>query len=231
MAKEHYTYIYLDPTIPSKVEYPDLDMCFLFEPYYAGEGKGTRRGKHLVDAQKSDGKNTRKLERIRELLKTYLVEELKPYIINYIENVSKKTALKNEVKLIDNIGRINVGCGPLTNVMRKGWDMGPEARAKGVKTKKRKGTGKIAGQKGAIARKRNNTLPKGKKNGRAIKLIFISPDGKKYIINGGQFKFCKEHNLTEELLQYKNKGKFPPNSLGRLQKVKNTVGWEVRTID
>ena len=53
----------------------------------------------------------------------------------------------------------------------------------------------------------------GKNNPRAKKYIFISPDGKKHIIEGGVKKFCKEIGITYDAV------------LGK--KSKNTKGWTI----
>jgi hypothetical protein len=233
---KYYTYIYLDPRKPSKVEYPDLDMCFLFEPFYAGKGqKRTRLYDHISEAKNHVGCNEKKEAKIREILEIFSKEEFKRFIIKYTENLTSETAIKHENKLIYKIGRtIEKEPGPLDNIRGRGWDIGPEAHAKAQATKKRRGTGKIAGQKAAITKKKNGTCRggglRGKKNGRATKILFISPDGEEFIVHGTQQKFIKEHNLTGQLLQWKNKGPYPSNPHYYTQKAKNTAGWEVRTL-
>jgi hypothetical protein len=84
------------------------------------------------------------------------------------------------------------------------------------------GEGKPGGQKtrgfsgkkhSEESRKKTSLKVAGKNNPRAKKYIFISPDGKKYIVEGGVKKFCKEIGITYDAV------------LGK--KSKNTKGWTI----
>ena len=84
------------------------------------------------------------------------------------------------------------------------------------------GEGKPGGQKtkgfsgrthSEESRKKTSLKVAGKNNPRAKKYIFISPDGKKHIVEGGVRKFCKEIGITYDAV------------LGK--KSKNTKGWTI----
>jgi hypothetical protein len=238
LSKQYYTYIYLDPQKPGKYKYPGLKIIFPFEPFYVGRGQGGRWYQHILEAEKDQGNNKKKLERILEIINKYSEKILREHIIKYTENMSKSTSIKEEIMLIENIGRMNMGTGPLTNIMLKGWVGSPEENIlrgqRSAATRKRRGTAKIAGQKGAATMRRrgtnNGAFPNGKDHPNAKKLLFISPNGKEFIVQGGQVAFLIEYNLSEGLRKYKDKGKFPKYCRSTSQKSKNTVGWECRGI-
>jgi len=98
----YYIYIYLDPRKHGKYCYGDY--CFLYEPFYVGKGKGNRcsiikcRNKHFIN----------KTNKIKS-------NELKPLIVKIKENLDEKQSFILESKLIDLIGRKDLGKGPLIN--------------------------------------------------------------------------------------------------------------------
>ena len=55
MEKEnkYYVYIYLDPRKPGKYYYPNMDVCFLFEPFYVGKGKNKQMYSHLKETKEN----------------------------------------------------------------------------------------------------------------------------------------------------------------------------------
>lgn len=100
----YYIYIYYKPNN--------------MEPFYVGYGKNNRKYHHLNEAIKNPGQKSgeHKLNIIRKILKnneTPIIEVLK-------ENLSREEACELEVKLISEIGRIDLGTGPLTNKTQGG---------------------------------------------------------------------------------------------------------------
>jgi len=114
-----YSYFYLDPRCPGKYEYPEIDLCFLFEPIYVGKGSGGigRAMCHLKHARKRikklkiyDGNNL-KINKIVRILK----EDKEPYVLIIPKNTNE-SALCFESQCISIIGRLDLKTGPLTNL-------------------------------------------------------------------------------------------------------------------
>lgn len=108
-----YNYVYLDPTKPGKYYYNDVDLCFLYEPFYAGKGHKNRSRVHLRNYNLDNDGNKLKTNKIKKIINETGNE---PYIIifNYCNN--EVTTLNNEVQLISYIGRKINKDGPLTNI-------------------------------------------------------------------------------------------------------------------
>jgi hypothetical protein len=98
-----YIYIYLDQRKSGRYCYNDV--CFLFEPIYVGKGKNKR-------IKNINGRNPffkNKINKIKNL-------ELEPIVFKLFENLSEKVSFELEEKLIKEIGRIDLGTGPLLNM-------------------------------------------------------------------------------------------------------------------
>jgi DNA-binding XRE family transcriptional regulator len=97
-----YIYIYLDPRKYKKYIYGEYK--FDYEPFYVGKGKNGRYkvkyGRTLIFKNK--------INKIKKL-------KLEPVIIKLFENLSEEESLNKEIELIDKIGRIDLGTGPLIN--------------------------------------------------------------------------------------------------------------------
>jgi hypothetical protein len=96
-----YVYVYLDPRKPGKYVYGEYE--FDYEPFYVGKGNGKRAYAHL----KSNKRNEEFFNKIKEICN--------PIIIFYAELLNEYNALTLEDKIIRNIGRLNIGTGPLFN--------------------------------------------------------------------------------------------------------------------
>lgn len=99
-------------------------------PFYVGMGKGKRKMAHLKEAIKDPLPKPRqhKLNVIRKLLK----DGHEPLIKVVEEGLTRDQAKHKEEQLIESIGRIDLGTGPLTNQTKGGdgfRDWGPEQRA------------------------------------------------------------------------------------------------------
>ena len=108
-----YTYVYLDPTKNGNFTYSDYK--FSHEPFYVGKGKGNQFSEHLRIA-KNKIRTGRKggNYRINKIMKI-LREGEKPIIIkNKIS--SEEEAFRLEKEMITQIGRKDLGRGPLVNL-------------------------------------------------------------------------------------------------------------------
>jgi hypothetical protein len=109
-----YNYVILDPTRVGRYSYPELDVCFLYEPFYIGKGKFDRKYQHLQES--SLKRNNLRNNRIKHILKTIPNKSIiRDYIIEFNSNISELDAFATEVKYISVIGRKDIGTGILCN--------------------------------------------------------------------------------------------------------------------
>ena len=153
-------------------------------PFYVGYGKPRRiNAKHL----RSNGANLLPSRERRWIVKSGL---------------TKEEAIELEIKHIA-LWKRECDGGVLLN-----QNLGGEGKPGGQKTKG------FGGKKHSEESKKKTSLKvAGKNNPKAKKYIFISPDGKKHIVEGGVKKFCKEIGITYDAV------------LGK--KSKNTKGWTI----
>lgn len=113
-----YTYIYLDPNVPTKCEF--MGYKFDFEPFYVGKGSGDRHISHLSKA-KNTKNNLPVLDRIRSIYKSgYTPNDLKKFIVKIKEEMDDSEALLLEKEMIRSIGRYLFDEGPLMNILPGG---------------------------------------------------------------------------------------------------------------
>lgn len=102
--KKYYIYIFLDGNKPGKYIYDDI--CLDYEPFYVGKGTGDRSKLSLLDRESPFKVN--KINKIRKSGGEIIT--LKLY-----ENLENIESLDIEKKLINKIGRRDLGLGTLVN--------------------------------------------------------------------------------------------------------------------
>ncbi len=80
------------------------------EPIYIGKGKGDRNKRHLFSF------NLKKKHPFIQRINWIKKQEKEPIVTKLFENISEKQAFKIESKLINEIGRKDLGKGPLLNL-------------------------------------------------------------------------------------------------------------------
>ncbi len=107
MSNEFYVYVLLDPRKPGEYKYGEF--VFPYEPFYVGKGKNGRAGEHFQIRNQSDDHKSRKIRKI------YKETGLEPIIAKPYENLFEEVSFELEKFLIAQIGRYDLGKGPLTN--------------------------------------------------------------------------------------------------------------------
>lgn len=107
-----YIYAYLDSRKPGKYKYGNYK--FNYEPIYIGKGKNGRFLYHLFEKESNNKLKFNKIQKIKNTSKRGVI------IVKLFENLVEKDAFKLEIKLIESIGRIDLGTGPLTNLTNGG---------------------------------------------------------------------------------------------------------------
>lgn len=98
----YYIYVYLDPRYNGQHCYKNFS--FLYRPFYVGKDKNKKF--EVINGRKKDF-----IDIINEIKKL----RSKPIIIKLYENLSETESFELETKLINEIGRINLGTGTLIN--------------------------------------------------------------------------------------------------------------------
>jgi len=126
-----YVYVYLDPRKPGVYGYDDYE--FEYEPFYIGKGQNDQSLIHLKKSKVNFNKgNQFKFNKIRKIKKE---TGKNPIIVKIKENLLENKSFELEMKLIKDIGRINQGTGPLTNLTdggegTSGWVPSEKVRRK-----------------------------------------------------------------------------------------------------
>ena len=104
VKQKFYVYAYLDPRKPGEFRYGDVE--FECEPFYIGKGKGNRY-KQKREYNHFFCNKAKKIE--REISRSPIVRKIK-------KRLTEEEAFDLEIELIEIIGRVNKGTGPLTNL-------------------------------------------------------------------------------------------------------------------
>jgi hypothetical protein len=99
-----YIYIYLDPRKSGRYCYNDI--CFLLEPIYIGKGINFRFKEHRWNRNPFFKNKINKIKRLK----------LEPIVFKLYENLNEEKSFELETKLIKEIGRLDLGTGPLVNM-------------------------------------------------------------------------------------------------------------------
>lgn len=127
---EYYVYIYLNPVSPGKFSYGGIDYIFDYEPFYVGKGKKNRYKGHLRKSERELNYNPLKNEIFDkiELLGFNPID----FVIIFRCDLKENEAFEWEKLLISQIGRRDLGVGPLTNLTDGGeGGSGHVSKAKG----------------------------------------------------------------------------------------------------
>jgi len=115
----YYNYFYLNPFKKGKFTYPYVPICFLYEPFYVGKGKGKRYLSHIKECKDRNNKSS-KCFYIRYILNKMSEDEFKSYIIRIGFTNNEEMAYKRERIYINQIGLLKDNSGSLTNKKDKG---------------------------------------------------------------------------------------------------------------
>jgi hypothetical protein len=114
-----YTYIYLNPLKRGKFEYNNINICFLYEPFYVGKGCNSRISSHLRESRRilngtSEFKSDTNRHKIYTICKIW-ENGVEPIILKIDKDMTNDDALALEIKLIGEIGRTDLNTGSLVN--------------------------------------------------------------------------------------------------------------------
>lgn len=131
----YYVYAFLDPRKPKYYCYESI--CFLFEPFYIGKGRG-RRLQNTTRACRGTYVSN-KIEKIKRL-------KLEPIVLKINDSLNEQDAFKLEMQLIKEIGRVTTGSGPLLNFTdggegASGYTWSEDAKKRMSETRKGRKTG------------------------------------------------------------------------------------------
>lgn len=113
--KKYYIYILLNPFKQGNFKYGTLE--FNYEPYYVGRGKYRSNGRDRVyEHFHKNSEKVYKSNKYKHNLINKIKKEKKEYLFKIFQiDLSIGEANLLEVKLIDEIGRYYLKCGPLLN--------------------------------------------------------------------------------------------------------------------
>lgn len=173
---KYYVYVFTDPRNPGRFEYENL--TFYHEPFYVGKGKGTRKQRHLNKSQLSAKNNSIKEGKLSKIINSgYNPLDYCIIIGNYS---TESQAIKNEIKTILTIGRIDLKTGPLANLTNGGEGMSGNISALKGKTYE-----EIYGiEKAQILKQKRSVMFTGKNNpmyGVSRKGTKLSDERKEYL--------------------------------------------------
>lgn len=111
-----YVYTYMDPRKPGRFSYETIS--FLYEPFYVGKGHNKRYLDHLKYSERKRKSYFR--DKLLKILSEFSKEDIENYILILRNNLTEQEAFDLEKQLVEEIGRYNLGVGPLTNLTNGG---------------------------------------------------------------------------------------------------------------
>lgn len=118
MGNLFYVYTYLDPRKPARYCYESV--CFLYEPFYIGKGRGSRCLDHLKFLSRKTNKHFK--GKLTKILSKF--SNMQEYIIVLEGGITESKAFDLERQLIAQIGRADLKLGPLCNLTNGGEGTG-----------------------------------------------------------------------------------------------------------
>lgn len=135
IPKSYYVYMYLNPAMPGKYFYPELNKSFGYEPIYVGKGSGSRKTYHVMQARNMIKHNNPKRESdIIEFTKTLLLQGLEPIILVLHTDLTEEKAFELEKLYISSIKRKKEG-GSLLNYHQGGKLVGHDFHSEDMKAR------------------------------------------------------------------------------------------------
>lgn len=159
MERDFYVYIYFDPRKFGSYSY-DLDMSFIYEPFYVGKGTKFRLNSHLNKVKGGSNNIFNKFNSAK--IKKIINEDIEPFIFVYRDKLSEKEAFFLESELIKKIGRKDLKKGPLTNFTNGGE--GSSGRKLSEETKEKIRQKAIGRKHSEESKKKMSEKRKGDKN-------------------------------------------------------------------
>jgi hypothetical protein len=199
---KHYVYALLDPRRPGKFYYDTLNVCFLFEPFYIGKGKGTRVYSHTHEAFKQSPPSFKK-NKIRKIMAE---TGKKPIAVILHKDLTDSRAISKEMSLIKKIGRYNRGKGPLTNLTdggegMSGWKHSARSKKLIIESNKRRMVTESTKNKISESVKKTDYHPSKKIRKRMSRRV----SGKNNPFFGKRFIGPLNHNYGKELPGYQKR--------------------------
>ncbi len=235
MSKKNkwYLYAFCDLRKPGKYVFNDLNVSFLYKPFYIGKGINDRYKHHKYDKSESYKSNL-----IQKLLLKYDIDDL---LIKLQNDLPEKLAYDLEIDFISKIGRFING-GPLTNLLPGGEGMSSEWMKKNnpmfkISTEQHSKTIKEKHWSGERGKRRKQQLSEkvsGSNNPSSKKYLILEPNGKIHFIKGLKtWCFNRKYsiNIFRNWIDRGVIGKtFIKDKSIFLPEKRKLIGWEIKEV-
>lgn len=170
----------MDPRKPGNFTYSNVDVCFLYEPFYIGKGCRDRYKSHTRLSYAATDRNTLKqniLNKIRTLGFNML-----DYVITIPLTDCEQSAYICETTFINSIGMIHTKTGPLTNICNIGGGGPVLVGAENPNTN-------VVGTMNTTNKKKSISLKRTWREGRFVRKTLKHSDNTKQIISKHKKEF------------------------------------------
>lgn len=116
--ENYYVYIFLNPKKKGEFSYPNVSQIFQYEPMYIGAGHEYRVKEHFSRCLRK--RDSSYYTRFYKYLRALHEKKIAFSYILYEDNISYEKSRETEILLIANIGRQDLGTGPLLNMTEGG---------------------------------------------------------------------------------------------------------------